>query len=237
MTTAHLRREVDDKTESTPTGRSKPVLRDVAYGRIMELLLNGQLKPGLLVSQRELCERTDTSIGAMREALKRLEAEAVVSLIPQRGVMVRELNHKEINDAYQLREFLEIPAIRHYCTQVDQSLIAEVKAQTEEIIKRRPATSEENQKNVRDRMGIDERLHFIIIRSLGNRVIEAVYEKLSNQLRLSRLSVQPRFSDTLPAMSEHLNIIAALEECDADKAAEAMSDHLDASRQRALGLI
>ena len=69
MTTAHLRRETDDKTESTPTGRSKPVLRDVAYGRIMELLLNGQLKPGLLVSQRELCERTDTSIGAMRALL------------------------------------------------------------------------------------------------------------------------------------------------------------------------
>ncbi|MGI9423521.1 MAG: GntR family transcriptional regulator [Hyphomicrobiaceae bacterium] len=237
MTTAHLRREYDDKTESTPTGRSKPVLRDVAYGRIMELLLNGQLKPGLLVSQRELCERTDTSIGAMREALKRLEAEAVVSLIPQRGVMVRELNHKEINDAYQLRELIEIPAIRHYCEQVDQKLIAEIKAQTEEIIERRPATSEENQKNVRDRMGIDERLHFVIIRSLGNRVIEAVYEKLSNQLRLSRLSVQPRFSDTLPAMTEHLRIIAALEACDADKATEAMKDHLDASRRRALGLI
>ena len=237
MSTTHLRGETDDDTDGTAIGRSKPVLRDVAYGRFMELLLNGQLKPGLLVSQRELCERTDTSIGAMREALKRLEAEAVVSLIPQRGVMVREINQKEINDAYQLREFIEIPAIRHYCQHVDRNLIAEIKAQTEEIITRRPATSEENQKNVRDRMEIDERLHFVMIRALGNQAIDAVYEKLSNQLRLSRLSVQPRFSDTFPAMSEHLRMIAALEAGDADEAAAAMSDHLEASRLRALGLI
>ena len=127
MSTTHLRGETEDDTDGTAIGRSKPVLRDVAYGRLMELLLNGQLKPGLLVSQRELCERTDTSIGAMREALKRLEAEAVVSLIPQRGVMVREINQKEINDAYQLREFIEIPAIRHYCEHVDRNLIAEIR--------------------------------------------------------------------------------------------------------------
>ncbi len=237
MIDTHRTGDVDTAPEPAATTRTKPVLRDVAYGRFMELLLNGQLKPGLLVSQRELCERTNCSIGAMREALKRLEAEAVVALIPQRGVMIREIDQKEIDDAYQLREFIEIPAIRHYCDHVDPEILADIRAQTEEIITRRPATSEENQQNVRDRMAIDERLHFVIIGSLGNQAIEKVYEKLSNQLRLSRLSVQPRFSDTLPAMTEHLRILTALENRDADEAASAMSEHLDASRRRALGLI
>ena len=199
MTTTHLRGETDDEKDGANVGRSKPVLRDVAYGRFMEQLLNGQLKPGLLVSQRELCERTETSIGAMREALKRLEAEAVVSLIPQRGVMVREINQKEINDAYQFREFIEIPAIRHYCNHVDLGLIAEIKAQTEEIITRRPATSEENQKNVRDRMEIDERLHFVLIRSLDNQAIEAVYENLDLKKEISNYHLMETFYQFRPA--------------------------------------
>lgn len=225
-----------DVTVDQARARSKPVLRDVAYGRFMELLLNGQQKPGLLVSQRELCERTGCTIGAMREALKRLEAEGVVTLIPQRGVMVREVNHKDIGEAFELRKMIEVPAVRHYCANVDRAVLSAIKRKTEEVIARRPATSEENQRTVRDRMAIDERLHFVIIGSLGNHTIEQVYEKLTNQLRLSRLSVQPRFSDTLPAMREHLQLIDAVEQQDEDSAARLMAEHLDASHRRAIGL-
>ena len=81
---------------SLRAGRSKPVLRETAYRKFMDYLMSGQLRPGLLVSQRELCESTGATIGAMREALKRLEAEGIITLIPQRGVMVREPEEKEI---------------------------------------------------------------------------------------------------------------------------------------------
>lgn len=236
MTEARLTRSSDTVADPDSPARSKPMLRDIAYGRFMELLLNGQLKPGLLVSQRELCARTDCTIGAMREALKRLEAESFVTLIPQRGVMVCEVDHKELVETYEFRKLIEIPAIRSYSRQVDHAFLAEMRRQTKEIIARRPATSAENERNVRERMAIDEKLHLVIVGALGNGMVDAAYRKLSNQLRLSRLSLQPRFADSVPAMKEHLRIIDALEQEDPDAAVAAMTDHLDTSLRRAIGL-
>lgn len=219
-----------------PLTRSKPVLRDLAYRKFMQLLLDGRLKPGHLVSQRELCELTGVSIGAMREALKRLEAEAIVTLIPQRGVRICEINERELNEVYQLRYMIELPAVRHYARVADDQALARLRRETEDMIARRAATPDENADFVREKMMIDERLHFTIVGSLSNRTVDEVYEKISNQLRLSRISVQPRFSETRPAMREHLTILDALDQHDEEAAVRAMADHIEASRLRSLGL-
>jgi DNA-binding GntR family transcriptional regulator len=216
--------------------KPKPVLRETAYRKFMELLLDGRQKPGLLVSQRELCEMTGSSIGAMREALKRLEGEGIVSLIPQRGVKICEINEKELNDAYQLRTMIEVPAIRNYVKVATPEALGQLRQETEEIIARKATTSDQNADFVREKMRIDERLHFIIVGALDNRVVDDVYAKISNQLRLSRISVQPRFSESIPAMREHLAILDALDRRSEKTAVTAMAEHLEASRLRAVGL-
>ena len=99
------------------------------------------------------------------------------------------------------------------------------------------ATSEEVNELMREKMADRRAMHFAIVGSLGNRLLSDIYEKAQNQLRLSRISVQPRFSETGPAMREHLLIIDALERRDEEGAVSAMADHLEASLKRALGLI
>lgn len=229
-------RGAHERPSSGSAGRPKPVLRDEAYRRFMHLLLDGRQRPGTLISQRELCEITGCSIGAMREALKRLEAEGIVSLIPQRGVKICEVNEQELNDAYQFRAMVEIPAVRHYVKVADPQELEDLRKHTFELAHRKAATSEELNDLVREKMAIDERMHLAIIGSLGNRLLSDIYEKVSNQLRLSRISVQPRFSETGPAMREHLLIIEALQRRDEEGAVRAMTDHLETSRRRALGL-
>jgi DNA-binding GntR family transcriptional regulator len=230
-------RGAQGRPTSRPAGRAKPVLRDEAYRRFMQLLFDGRQRPGTLISQRELCEITGCSIGAMREALKRLEAEGIVQLIPQRGVKICEVNEQELNDAYQFRRLIELPAVRHYMTVIDQEELELIRARTAELADRRPSTSEEVSDLLREKMAIDERLHVTIVGSLGNRLISDLYQKVSNQLQLSRISVQPRFSETGPAMREHLIIIDALQRGDEEEAVRAMADHLEAARLRALGLL
>jgi DNA-binding GntR family transcriptional regulator len=179
---------------------------------------------------------TGSSIGAMREALKRLEAEGIVSLIPQRGVKIREVSEQELNDVYQLREMIEIPAIRYYSRVVQSGELARLRRLTDGVINRNPATSGQNVDFVREKTTIDEDFHFTVVGSLGNHAIDEVYAKINNQLRLSRISVQPRFSETRPSMREHLIILDALDRRDEDGAARARSDHLQSSLSRALGL-
>ncbi len=216
--------------------RSKPVLRDTAYRSFMDFLLSGQLKPGLLVSQRELCETTGSTIGAMREALKRLEAEGVITLIPQRGVMVREPSEREINDVYEVRAIIETHATRVYAESGDLEKIAEVKAKTIEAMERKAETREEIAQVSRERSLIDDRLHQVIIQSMQNRTLNETFERLRIPVQVSRLSVQPRFVDSLPGLNEHLEIIDMIEKRDADAAVKLMATHLEKGRRRAVGL-
>jgi len=226
----------DSLKSNTRSGRSKPVLRDTAYRSFMDYLLSGQLKPGLLVSQRELCETTGSTIGAMREALKRLEAEGVITLIPQRGVMVREPSEREINDVYQVRTIIETHATRAYAESGDLENIALIKQQTVETMARKPETREQIAQVSRERSLIDDRLHQVIIQSMHNHTLNDLFERLRIPVQVSRLSVQPRFVDSLPGLNEHLEIISQIEKRDADAAVKLMAIHLEKGRRRAVGL-
>ena len=67
------------------------MLREKAYARFQLRLFDGDLKPGQFVSQRELCAVVDMKIGPVRDALKQLQAEALVKVIPQRGIQIADV--------------------------------------------------------------------------------------------------------------------------------------------------
>ena len=78
---------------------SKENLRSIAQSKFLEGLLNFQLKPGQLLSQREISQIINCSIPSVREALKILESKGIVKLIPHRGVLIKEISKKEVKDA------------------------------------------------------------------------------------------------------------------------------------------
>lgn len=74
-------------------------LRHTAYDRFKSQLFAGQIPPGAFLSQREICETLDMPLGPVREALKALEVEGLVTLINKRGVRVQDLDHEEFTKA------------------------------------------------------------------------------------------------------------------------------------------
>lgn len=228
--------DLNKQISGLPAKRIRPVLRDTAYRKFMEHLLSGQIRPGLLVSQRELCESTGASIGAMREALKRLEAEGTITLIPQRGVMVREPSETEINNVYEARKIVEVHATRLYAISGDLQKMSEIKELTLRNIDRKAETRTETAQLLKDRIKVDDLLHETLINSLNNQTLEEIFDKLRIQIQVTRLGVQPRFMDSRPALREHIEIIEAIENRASDQAAQSMLDHLEAGRRRAVGL-
>jgi len=216
--------------------RTRPVLRDTAYRTFMEHLLSGQIRPGLLVSQRELCEMTGATIGAMREALKRLETEGTITLIPQRGVMVREPGEIELNNVYEARKVIEVHAARIFAETGDLRRISEIKELTLYNIERKAETRAETAQLLKDRIRVDDLLHETLIGHLNNQTLEEFTNKLLIQIQVNRLGVQPRFMDSRPALREHIEIIEAIEDRDPDRAAQSMLNHLEYGRRRAVGL-
>ena len=87
---------------------SKESLRSIAQSKFLDGLLNFQIKPGQLLSQREISQIINCSIPSVREALKILESKGIVKLIPQRGVLIKVISKKEVADAYEIRSLIEL---------------------------------------------------------------------------------------------------------------------------------
>ena len=77
-------------------------LRDHAYSSFTEKLLEHDVRPGQIVSQRELVELTGMPIGAIREMIPRLEADGLIRTVPKRGLQIMTIDLALIRNAFQL---------------------------------------------------------------------------------------------------------------------------------------
>lgn len=80
---------------------------DLVFEQVRESILSGEFAPGSQLNQNRLAQRFGVSIIPLREALKRLQAEGYLSIVPHRGIRVKELSAEELEDLYMIRIELE----------------------------------------------------------------------------------------------------------------------------------
>jgi DNA-binding GntR family transcriptional regulator len=90
-------------------------LRDHAYSNFTEKLLARDIRPGQIVSQRELVELTGMPLGAIREMIPRLEADGLIKTVPKRGLQILSIDLDLVRNAFQLRSIIEGAAIAEFC--------------------------------------------------------------------------------------------------------------------------
>jgi GntR family transcriptional regulator, trigonelline degradation regulator len=111
-------------------------LRQQVLDTLRQAIIDGRLAPGARLTERELTEMLGVSRTVVREALRSLEAEGLVHVIPNKGPVVRELSRAEAEDLYQIRAVLEGLAARLFVQhasaeqveQLEQSLAVVVEA-------------------------------------------------------------------------------------------------------------
>lgn len=94
-------------------------LRQQVEHAIREAIINGQFRPGQRLTERELTLSLGVSRTLVREALRQLESEGLITVIPNRGPIVRELSTAEIEDLYAIRAVLEGLAARSFAEKAD----------------------------------------------------------------------------------------------------------------------
>jgi DNA-binding GntR family transcriptional regulator len=217
--------------------KSKPksLMREVAYERFKAQLFKRNLAPGQFVSQGELCELLDVPLGPTREALKRLEAENLVRLIPQRGIQITDIGVTLIHEAFQFRVVLETAAVRHFATVADDATLAALERETTAVLERLDGGNNADPRLLDAALQVDWGMHDMIVESVGNRIMMSAHRQNFDKIKMIRLHGRsPRY---LPlAMEEHLGVIAALKARDSDQAARALEQHLQCAERRALGL-
>jgi DNA-binding GntR family transcriptional regulator len=215
--------------------KPKSLMREVAYERFKAQLFKRNLSPGQFVSQGELCALLEVPLGPTREALKRLEAENLVRLIPQRGIQIADIGVTLIHEAFEFRVVIEGAAVRRFAQTASDEALSTLERNTTEILRRLDGGSNEDPKLIDAALQVDWGMHDQMVDSMHNHIIMAAHRQNFDKIRMIRLHGRsPRY---LPlAMEEHLKVIAALKSRDPERAAAALQDHLKSAEHRALGL-
>jgi DNA-binding GntR family transcriptional regulator len=215
--------------------KPKSLMREVAYERFKVQLFKRNLAPGQFVSQGELCALLDVPLGPTREALKRLEAESLVRLIPQRGIQIADIGVTLIREAFEFRTILELAAVRRFAHAADDATLAELERSTRAMHERMAPGNDVDAKLLDAALQVDWTMHTLMIESMDNQILLTAHQQNFDKIRMIRLHGRsPRY---LPlAMEEHLAVIEALRRRDPDDAAAALARHLAAAERRALGL-
>lgn len=201
-------------------------LSSEALNKVIEAITSGEFEPGQRISEAELARNLGISRGPLREALGRLEGR-LVNRKPRIGVHVISLTRDELDSLFLTREALEGMAAR---------LAAERMSNEEMQSMRRLLDSHAHQPELASgeayvQRSLDEDFHFSIIRGaqcerLERLLMNEIYYQLRTHRR--RSSTQPGRAQA--ALSEHLQIVAALESRDPDRAEMAMRTHLRNAR-------
>jgi len=108
-------------------------LRQQVLEGLREAIVSGQLPAGKRLTERELIETLDVSRTVIREALRQLEAEHLIAVIPNKGPVVRGLTREEAEDLYRIRAALYGLAARIFVEQTDDKGIADLEAALDSV--------------------------------------------------------------------------------------------------------
>jgi DNA-binding GntR family transcriptional regulator len=210
-------------------------LRARAYENFRQQILQANVQPGQFVSQRELMQLLDMPLGAVRELIPRLEAEGLLRTVPQRGLQIAHVDLKLIHNAFQLRAMLEREAALHFVQVVSDAHLTNIEQAHLNIV-HQAKTGDITDELLAEATSVDWGLHDLMIDTLGNELISQTYRINSLRVRLIHLERSTLSAEVLlPAMQEHLNLIAAFKARDAQAVSEHVAFHVHCAHQRVLG--
>ncbi|MEO6299880.1 MAG: GntR family transcriptional regulator [Paracoccaceae bacterium] len=215
-----------------------PALRlsEVAYERILEGLFQRRVEVGAFLSQSELSALVDVPVAPLRDALRVLEAEGILTIHPRSGIQFVRPGLELTRATYQFRAIVERAAIRAFAEQGDDVLIAELTADHNALISRIVAQGL-HAEDLPEVDRLEQAMHNSVIGIMQNPLIDISYRRMMNYLRLLRLDRKFTSPIILRTLREHVEILTACAKRDADAAEAALHAHLQAAMQRNIGFM
>ena len=213
-------------------GSAPAMLREDAYARLKHSLFRSALRPGQLVSQKELARLVRRPLGPTREAIQRLATEGLLRVVPQRGIVINDIGLDFIRNVFGLRAMIEREAVRAFVETTPRAELTQLKADHQRILGR--ARARIDAPLLTEALHLDWRFHDLIVAALDNDLVEEIYRVNSDRVRLIQAK-RGYVADRLEsAMQEHMAILEAGLRNGPAAAAAAMDRHLSESRQWAV---
>ncbi len=203
-------------------------LSDRIFEIIEKQIVSGAVKPGERLVETDLAESLGTSKSPVREALKRLEGEGIVTLIPRKGYFVRDIDRKSIEDFVDIMIVIEPAIVQYALKQKTEAVCREIDAILDEM------KQTLKKKDYESYVGLNDRFHGLFVDLTENQWFLKFFNTLHKQadmLRSLSLHSRDRFSHSI---EEHTAIAEAFKKGDEKKIVEAVRHHILMFRENLL---
>ncbi len=195
-------------------------LRDVVFNTLRQAILKGELAPGERLMEIQLAERLGVSRTPIREAIRKLELEGLVVMIPRKGAEVAKITEKDLKDVLEVRCSLEELAISLACEKIGEDQVKELK---ETLIDFENAMSSKDVTNLAE---IDVKFHDIIYSSTGNQRLIQILNNLREQMYRYRVEYLKDSQSHAKLLKEHKDIVSSLIKRDQEAATRDIKEHI-----------
>jgi DNA-binding GntR family transcriptional regulator len=205
-------------------------LKGKVYSALRTRILSFELKPGEKILESDVAQNLGVSRTPIREALNKLEQEGLIRMLPNKGYFVSDVTTKEIEELYEIREALEVLAIRGAA----RNATAGDWNRLEQLL----LSQEGNDENGTKPTFMDaHRFHEELIRISGNQTLEQILKTVS--VKINRLGWMNVFfvDRATSSYGEHLEILQLLKEGKTDEAVAANQRHIEHSKESILSLL
>ncbi|MFC7328325.1 GntR family transcriptional regulator [Marinactinospora rubrisoli] len=197
---------------------------DYVHEALRQEILDGTLPPGSAIGQEEIAARLGVSITPVREALRRLESDGLISYRAHRGATVSELGSDAVEELYLLRAAVEGLAARLAATRVTEDQLARLR----EVHERMLAADARSDARA---LAEDSRLFHQLVADIGGPAFLAAHIRSIRQNNPVPLSVSlwntPENAHHF--LDAHARLLRALQDRDAESAERVMAEHIRAS--------
>lgn len=197
-------------------------LRDVVFNTLRSAILRGELEPGERLMEIALANKLGVSRTPIREAIRKLELEGLVVMIPRKGAEVSCITEKDLRDVLEVRSALEKLAIELACERITRQQLEDLK---EKCCIFRKAISVSDI-DITELAQKDVDFHDVIFNATGNNRLIQLLGNLREQMYRYRLEFLKDTSTHEHLAAEHDEIVAALENRDKKKASLLISEHI-----------
>ena len=195
-------------------------LRDVVFNTLRQAILRGELQPGERLLEIHLADKLGVSRTPIREAIRKLELEGLVLMIPRKGAVVAEITEKSLRDVLEVRRALEELAMKLACEKILDEEIEELKVAAKEF--------EDALKtgDVTVYAEADVKFHDIIYRTTDNqRLIQLLYN-LREQMYRYRVEYLKKAENYPKLIEEHNAIFDSLANRSKQDATSSIREHV-----------
>jgi len=203
-------------------------LRELVFESLREAIIQGRLKPGERLMEMQLADEMGVSRTPVREAIRKLELEGFVVMIPRKGAFVAGISVKDIVDVFEVRAALEALAAGLASERITADELEELERSLVQI----------GELSDKDNVGAivenDINFHDIIYKACRNQRLIQIITHLKEQIqrfRTTSLSQPGRLRD---ALVEHRGIVEAISDRNAEVAQNLAREHIENAEQSLL---